>query len=107
MNVFSMTDVHTVFGDSYLLLKFLEKSRLVDILRSVFPKKKQDYEQILCHILHGVMKDGSKISYDNYMVESFASYVRNNIPLSSLRMNRVFFKFMGECSTRMSFFTAS
>jgi hypothetical protein len=81
----------------------LEKSRLIGILRSAFPKK-QDYERILCHIVHGVMKDGSKISCDNYMGKSFASYALNDIPLSSLRTDTVFFKLMGEDSTRMSFF---
>ena len=34
--VFPQTEVHTVFGDSYLLLKFLEKAGLIRILRTVF-----------------------------------------------------------------------
>jgi hypothetical protein len=105
LNVFSMMDVHTVFGDSYLILKFLEKSRLIGILRGVFPKK-QDYERILCHIIHGVMRDGSKISCDNYIAKSFASYVLADIPLSTLRTDTAFFRLMGKDSTRMSFFAA-
>ena len=38
--VLPRTEVHTVFGDSYLLLKFLEKAGLIPVLRSVFSKAK-------------------------------------------------------------------
>ena len=33
--------IHTVFGDTYLLLKFLEKQGLIPVLKSVFQKKKR------------------------------------------------------------------
>ena len=63
--VFPTTQVHTIFGDSFLLLCFLEKCGLLTVLRSIF-QKNQDYERVLCHILHGTLKDGSKISCDNF-----------------------------------------
>ena len=64
--LFPEAEIHTVFADSYLLLNFLKKAGLVDILRQVFPKN-TDYERVLCHILHGILKDGSKISCDNFI----------------------------------------
>ena len=102
-DIFPDTQIHTVFGDTFLLLEFLKKARLLSALRSVFPKN-QDYERVLCHVLHGVLKDGSKISCDNFIEKSFASYVLDDIPESTLRCDTRFFSMMGEDDTRMAFF---
>ena len=59
--LFPQTEIHPVFGDAYLLLCFLEKRGLLSVLRSVFLKD-EAYERMLCHILHGILKDGSRIS---------------------------------------------
>lgn len=101
--VFPEPEVHTVFGDSYLLMQFLEKTGMLDVLREVFPRK-EAYERVLCHILHGILKDGSKISCDNFIMKSFASYVLKDIPSSTMKSDTRFFSMMGEDSTRMSFF---
>ena len=37
--VFPPTQIHTVFGDTYLLLNFLEKAGLISVLKTVFQKK--------------------------------------------------------------------
>lgn len=101
--IFPEPEIHTVFGDSYLLLEFLEKSGMLPVLRSVFSKK-EGYERVLCHILHGILKDGSRISCDNFIMKSFASYVTTDIPASTLKSDTRFFSMMGEDSTRMAFF---
>ena len=101
--VFPDPVIHTVFGDSYLMLKFLEKTGLLQILRTAFPKN-SDYERILCHILHSVLKNGSKISCDDFMEKSFASYVLRDIPVTSLGSDTVYFKMMGKDQSRMAFF---
>ena len=103
--IFSQPEVHTVFGDSYLLLKFLEKAGLLAILRSVF-QKDIDYERILAHIAHGIMRNGSRITCDNFISKSFASYVLSDIPVSSLRTDTEFFRMMGQDSTKMAFFSS-
>lgn len=103
--VFPVTQIHTVFGDTFLLLKFLEKSGLIPVLRAVFPKN-SDYERVLCHILHGILKDGSKISCDNFIMKSFASYVLSDVPQSSLHCDTRFYSLMGKDATRLSFFKA-
>jgi len=71
---FPQTEIHTVFGDSYLLLMFLEKAGLMSILREAFPKD-SDYERVLAHVVHGIMRNGSRITCDNFIDKSFASYV--------------------------------
>ena len=101
--VIPQTEVHTVFGDSYLLLKFLEKAGLIAILRTVF-NKDGDYERVLAHIVHGVMRDGSRITCDNFIAKSFASYVLKDIAVASLRTDTDFFKTMGRDETKMTFF---
>lgn len=38
--LFPKPQIHTVFGDVFLLLRFLEKHGLLSVFQSVFPKKK-------------------------------------------------------------------
>ena len=102
-DIFPETEIHTVFGDAFLLLQFLEKCGLISILRSVFPKD-EVYERVLCHILHGVLKDGSRISCDNFLRKSFASYILKDVPVSSLHSDTRFFTLMGEDSLKVSYF---
>ena len=101
--VFPEMEIHTVFGDVFLLLHFLEKCGLISILRSVFPKD-EAYERVLCHILHGILKDGSRISCDNFLRKSFASYILKDVPVSSLHSDTRFFTLMGEDSLKVSYF---
>ena len=101
--VFPETEIHTVFGDTYLLLNFLEKSGMLSVLRRVFTKD-TDYERLLIHLLHGILKDGSRISCDSFIEKSFASYVLRNVPLPSLHSDTYFFSLLGEDSVKMNFF---
>ena len=101
--LFPQTEIHTVFGDAYLFLNFLEKCGLLSVLRSVFPKD-EDYERVLCHILHGILKDGSRISCDNFIRKSFASYLFPDVPVSSLHSDTRFFGMLGDDHVKMSFF---
>ena len=101
--LFPQTEIHTVFGDAYLLLSFLEKQGLLSVLQTVFPKE-EACGRVLCHILHGILKDGSKISCDNFIQKSFASYVFPDIPVSTLHSDTRFFSLLGEDSIKVSFF---
>lgn len=71
----------------------------------VFPKT-SDLQRVLCHILYGILRDGSRISCDCFMEKSFASYIMDGIPLSSLHSDTAYFGQMGKDSTRMAFFKA-
>ncbi len=103
--IFPETEVHTVFGDAYLLLKFLEKSGFISVLRAVFPKD-EDYERVLIHMIHGITKDSSRITCDSYFIKSFASYVFSDIPEGTLKCDSRFFTMLGQDHTKLSFFKA-
>lgn len=95
--------VHTVFGDAYLLLKFLEKDELLSVLRRVFPKNR-DYQRLMGHVLHGVLRDGSKIHCDDFLTKSFVSYLMTDVNLDSFQSDTQFYAMMGSDQTRLNFF---
>lgn len=102
-HLFPEAQVHTVFGDAYLLLVFLKNTLLTPVLSQVF-EKEEDYHRLLCHILHGILKDGSKISCDSFIEKSFASYLLSDVSPYTLRSDTYFYTLMGEDSTRLKFF---
>ena len=99
------TEVHTVFGDIYLMLDFLEKSGLLSVLRNVFPKD-EAFGRVLYHVLHGILKDGSRITCDNFIQKSFASYLFQEVSVPTLHSDTHFFTLLGNDSTKMQFFQA-
>lgn len=105
LGVFPEAPVHAVFGDAHLFLSFLEKSGMAGVLREVFPQKKA-LERVVCHVLHGVLRDGSRISCENFVARSFASRLAPDVPLASLRSDSRFFAMLGDDGTRLSYFKA-
>ncbi len=101
--LFPPAEIHTVFGDAYLLLDFLKKCGLLSVLRTVFPKD-EAYERVLCHILHGILKDGSRIRCDSFIQKSFASYLFPDVPVASLHSDTRFFSILGDDHVKVSFF---
>ena len=101
--LFPDANVHTVFGDAYLLFEVLKKTGLNNVLREAFPEK-VIYERFLCHLLHGILKDGSRITCDDFVAKSFASYIAKDIPLDTLKCDTAFFSFMGEDKIKLAFF---
>jgi len=71
-----------------------------------FHSKKIVRERVLCHILHGILRDGSNISCDCFMEKSFASYILDDIPSASLHCDTPYFLLMGKDSMLMAFFKA-
>lgn len=105
VDVFPDTEIHTVFGDAHLLFCFLVKSGMAEVLKIAFPDE-IERERVLCHILHGILRDGSRISCDNFIEKSFASYVLEDVPAASLRYDTAYFSMMGKDSVRLAFFKA-
>ncbi len=105
LDLFAEPQIHTVFGDSYLFLQVCEKSGLLKVLRTAFPQDK-DYERVLSHLLHSVLKDGSRVSCDDFISKSFASYLFGSIPTGSLGSDTVYFSMMGEDRSKVAFFKA-
>lgn len=103
--LFPKPQIHTVFGDVFLLLRFLEKHGLLSVFQSVFPKK-EELERFLAHLLHGILKDGSHIGCDDFIEKSYASYLFEDLILSTLRSDTIFYSMMGNGKVRMDFFKA-
>lgn len=101
--VFPDPQIHTVFGDSYLFLDFLEKAGFIDLFKTVFTEITH-YERVLCHIVHSLVKDGSRITCDNFYAKSVISYILENLPLASLKSDTAYFSYMGQDNVKMSFF---
>lgn len=91
--IFSAPEIHTVFGDAYLLLCFLKNKGILDILRAVFTNER-DYERILAHAIHGILRDGARISCDDFLAKSFASCLLTDVPQHSLHSDTRFFTMM-------------
>ena len=72
-------------------------------MRTAFPDK-VFFERFLCHMLHGLLKDGSRITCDDFIAKSFASYIVRDVPIGSLKSDTVFFSGMGEDKVKLAFF---
>ena len=103
--LFPEPDVHSVFGDAYLLIETMRKTGMLNVLAQAFPQKVA-FDRLLCHVLHGILRDGSMISCDDFIRKSFGSYCFSDIPLKSLKSDTAFFLAMGEDKAKMSFFTS-
>ena len=101
LELFPEPETHTVFGDSYLILSFMEKMGITALLRSVFTKD-EDFQRVLTHICHTVAKDGSHISCDDFVSKSFLSYVVPDVPLQSLYSDTNYFSDMGRDHVKVS-----
>ena len=101
--LFPEANVHTVFGDAYLLLEIIKKTGMLAVLKDTFDDK-VFLQRFLCHMLHGILKDGSRITCDDFIAKSFASYIAKDIPLESLKSDTTFFTVMGEDKTKLAFF---
>ncbi|MBR4455500.1 MAG: transposase [Solobacterium sp.] len=101
--LFPVPEIHTIIGDAYLFLKYMERIKMLEALRTVFPKDRE-YERCLCHILHTVLKNGSRKSCDDFVEQSFISHLFSDIPIRSLESDSMYFTMMGKDSVRVSFF---
>jgi len=103
VDLFPDPEIHTIIGDAYLFLKYMERIKMLEVLRAVFPKDRE-YERCLCHILHTILKNGSRKSCDDFTEQSFISHLFSDIPIRSLESDSLYFTMMGKDSVRVSFF---
>lgn len=102
--IFPDSRIHTVFGDVFLLLEFIKQVGMLKILNESF-QDKIFLQRVLVHIVHGILKDGSKITCEDFICKSFLSYFINDIPLSTLRSDTFYFSIMGDDNTKIKFFS--
>lgn len=97
--------VHTVFGDVWFLLQFIRDNGFLDVLRAACSKDAQ-LQRLVSHLLHEVLKCGSKYSCEDFIAKSFASYFMKGITMRSLKSDSAYYTFMGQDEQRMSYFKA-
>ncbi len=102
-SLFPDPEIHTIFGDVYLLLRFLENNQILNVLRDTFPRKEQ-YERHICHVLHTIIKDGSRISCENFYIRSFLSHLCIDVSAGTLKSDTYYFSYMGSDDMKMKFF---
>lgn len=103
--LFVEPSVHTVFGDSYLLLRFMQGILMPAILSKTF-ESETDFQRFLCHCLHSILKEGARITCDLFVQKSVISHLADRVPLDSLRTDTAFFTMMGDDRVKLRFFKA-
>lgn len=96
---------HVVAGDCLLLLSVLERSGLLGVPGEAFPKD-GDYGRLLAHLLHSVLRDGSRVSCDDLVARSAASHLLPDVSVPSLRSDSAYFHAMGSDAAKVSLFRA-
>lgn len=81
----------------------MEKTGFLEIFRSVFTKKCL-YERVIVHLLHDILAVGPRISCDDFLNCSFASYLFEDIPIAALHSDSSYFSMMGKDSLKVDFF---
>ena len=104
-DIFPEEDVHTVFGDAYLLIEIMKKTGIWQVISGLFPDA-TDKQRVLCHVLYSLLRDGSKISCEDFAAKSFVVYCIRDVPLRSLKSDTKYFTMMGEDKTKISFFSS-
>lgn len=100
---FPIPGIHTVFGDAYLLLEILKKSGILKVCHTAFSEE-TNYQRLLVHICHGLLRDGSHISCEDFISKSFLSFLVPDIPLQSLKSDTAYFEYMGNDASKLAFF---
>lgn len=95
--------VHSIFGDVFLIVSFLNNSPLLKALKQTFFNK-LDLQRVLIHLVHTVAKDGSHINCQDFTARSFMGSLFLDIPQCSLKSDTYYFEIMGDDATRTTFF---
>lgn len=94
---------HVIFGDAYALVEFLRREGLLKILRKM-ASNKLEFQRVMAHTLHGILKNGAHETCEDFFVKSVASVLMPELPAASLKSDTLFFSFMGRDQTRSAFF---
>ena len=100
----TFSEVHKVFGDAYLILCFMEKNGLLDLLKDVFTQNA--YKRVLCHLLYDVLRNGRQMTCEEFIENSFASDLFDDLSLPSLVHDEAYYKLMGKETIKERFFQA-
>lgn len=104
-DLFPEPEIHTVMGDAYMMLSFMKKDGILSVLRKAFPDEGA-YQRVLCHVLHTVLRLGSRKNCRDFFEQSFFSYLADKVPAGTLASDSAYFAMMGKVKARTAFFKA-
>ncbi len=93
----------TFFGDAYFVMGVLYRSGILRIMRNLAVADNVMFEKLVCHTLHGVLRDGARIQCDRFIERSFISNGLTIRP-TSLRTDTPYFDAIGDFDFRVGFF---
>lgn len=92
-----------LFGDCDLVINLMRSTGLLRILRNLAVDNDTLFGKMVCHTLHGVLRDGSRMGCDRFIERSFVSQLIRFDP-SVLRTDSRYFETMGTFEMRVEFF---
>lgn len=95
--------VRTLFGDCDLAIRIMHSEGILRILRNIAVKDDAFYGRMVCHTLHGVLKDGANICCDRFVERSFISNIVPG-PWTPLRTDTRYYERLGSFEVRVEFF---
>ena len=95
----------THFGDAYLAFSILNSTGVLSVLQNVFLEN-AEYERAICHIMHSLIKNGSRISCAEFIQQSAISYAIHDISIKTLDRDSAFFHALGDFNVKLRFFRA-
>ncbi len=93
----------TFFGDAYFVMGVLYRSGILRIMRNLAVADNVMFEKLVCHTLHGVLRDGARIQCDRFIERSFISNGLTIRP-TTLRTDTPYFDAIGDFDFRVGFF---
>lgn len=93
----------TFFGDAHLVMNMLHRTGILRIIRNLAVENDALFEKIVCHTLHGVLRDGARIQCDRFIERSFLSNGLTIRP-TSLRTDTPYYEAIGDFDFRLEFF---
>ena len=76
----------------------------MDLLKDVFTQNA--YKRVLCHLLYDVLRNGRQMTCEEFIENSFASDLFDDLSLPSLVHDEAYYKLMGEETIKERFFQA-
>lgn len=95
--------IRTMFGDCDVVIGSMLENGILRILRNMAVDNRAFFEKMVCHTLHGVLRDGARICCDRFVERSFISNIIG-IPPSVLRTDTRYFEAIGDYGFRVEFF---
>lgn len=97
--------IRTLFGDCDAVMRIMHSEGILRILRNIAVKDDPFYGRMVCHTLHGVLRDGANICCDRFVERSFVSNIVPG-PWTPLRTDTRYFERLGSFEVRVEFFKA-